>query len=145
MINTMALIIVRWGLSFNVEKMKIKLAYFNLISLIGYFANELSHGSVNPILAIGLMVTLWYNWETLKRLKGLPGKFNKINILIGAAVLLFSALMTAEGYHKIIIRYQFSNLAEGLIFLALIEIIIGFSNLLITAKTINIYWKPQTS
>ena len=125
--------------------MKIKLAYFNLISLVGYFGNEFSHRSVNPILAIGLIITLWYNWETLKRLKGLPSKFNKINILTGLVVLLFSALMTAEGYHKIIIRYQFSNLAEGLIFLAIIEIIIGFSNLLITAKTINIYWKTKTS
>jgi|GEM_PF-6960631 len=123
--------------------MKIKLAYFNLASIVGYFGFEFSLVSVNPVLSIGLISTLWYNWETLRRLKGLPSKLNRINVLIGVAVLLFAALMTAEGFYKIIIRDQADDFAIGLILLALVEITIGFSNLLITAKTINIYWKTK--
>jgi len=123
--------------------MKIKLVYFNLVSIVGYFGFEFSLVSVNPVLSIGLISTLWYNWETLRRLKGLPSKLNRINVLIGVAVLLFAALMTAEGFYKIIIHNQANDFAIGLILLALVEIIIGFSNLLITAKTINIYWKTK--
>jgi heme A synthase len=123
--------------------MKTKLAYFNLIFIVGYFGIEFGLGSTDWILAIGLISTLWYNWETLKRLKGQPSNLNRSNILVGIIVLLFAALMTAEGYHKIIIRDQMNNLTAGLLFLAATQIMLGFSNLLLTAKTINIYWKAK--
>ena len=123
--------------------MKIKLVYFNLASIVGYFGFEFSLVSVNPVLSIGSISILWYNWETLKRLKGQHSKLNRINVIIGLAVLLFAALMTAEGFYKIIIHDQAHDFATGLILLALVEITIGFSNLLITAKTINIYWKTK--
>jgi hypothetical protein len=123
--------------------MKIKLAYFNIVLIVGYFGFEFSLGSVNPVLSIGLVTTLWYNWETLKRLKGQPSKFNRINVLIGLAVLMFAALTAAEGFYKIIIQQQVSYRVNEFLILGFVQIIIGFSNLLITAKTINIYWKTK--
>jgi hypothetical protein len=124
--------------------MKIKLTYFNLVLLVGYFGIEFSRGSVNPVLSIGLVIALWYNWETSKRLKGLPSTLNKINVLMGVVVLLFAALIASEGFHKIMILDHAGNLAGGLPFLAMAQITLGFSNLLITAKTITIYWKTKT-
>jgi hypothetical protein len=124
--------------------MKIKLAYFNLVLIVGYFGFEFSLGSVNPVLSIGLITIFWYNWEILKRLKGQPSKLNRINVLIGIVVLLFAALTTAEGFYTIITLKQVSDLMNTLLILGLFQIIIGFSNLLITAKTINIFWKTKT-
>jgi hypothetical protein len=124
--------------------MKIKLAYFNLVFIVGYFGIEISHKPYNFILAIGSVAILWYNWETIKRLKGQPSQLNRINVIIGIVVLLFAALTTAEGFYKIIILKQGSDKANELIILGLAQIIIGFSNLLITAKTINIFWKTKT-
>ena len=123
--------------------MKIRLAYFNLTFVVGYFVVELILNSVNLALATGLAIALWYNWETLNRLKGQPSILNRINVLIGVIVLLFAALMASEGFYKIIKLEQASNLAAGLLFRALAQIAIGFSNLLITVKTITIYWKTK--
>ncbi|HEV8512325.1 MAG TPA: hypothetical protein VGQ59_03580 [Cyclobacteriaceae bacterium] len=120
--------------------MKIKLAYFNLVLTVGYFGIEIVVGSVNFILAIGSIAILWYNWETIKRLKGQPSQLNKVNILFGVAVLLFSALLTAEGFYKII-QNQATELAMTVLLLGLVQIAIGFGNLLLTAKTIRIYSK----
>ncbi len=123
--------------------MKIRLAYFNLVFIVGYFVVELILNSLNTILAIGLVIALWYNWETLKRLNGQRSILNKFNILIGVIVLLFAALVASEGFNKIIIIDQVSNPDTGLLFRALAQIAIGFSNLLITVKTITIYWKTK--
>src|SRR5689334_3775332 len=124
--------------------MKVKLAYFNLVLIVGYFGNKISNRSVDAILIVGLISTVWYNWETLKRLKGQPSQLNKINILIGMVVLLFAALMTANGFH-IIMQEQtanpFENLYSASLFHGVVQIIIGFSNLLLIAKTIRIYSK----
>ena len=62
---------------------------------------------------------------------------------MGVVVLLFAALMASEGFHKIMILDHAGNLAGGLPFFAIAQITIGFSNLLITAKTITIYWKTK--
>lgn len=120
--------------------MKVKLAYFNLVLIVGYLGIEIVVGSVDFILAIGSMAILWYNWETLKRLKGQPSQLNKFNILIGVVVLLFAALMTSEGVYKIM-QEQMTNPLGIFLPLGIVEIAIGFSNLLITAKTIRIYSK----
>ena len=124
-------------------RMKIRLAYFNLIFVAGYFVIELILSSVNALLASGLVIALWYNWETLKRLKGQASTLNKINILVGVVVLVFAALMASEGFYKIIILEQASNQVVGLLFRAFAQIAIGFANLLITVKTITIYWKTK--
>src|SRR5215831_10206671 len=114
--------------------MKIKLAYINLVLIVGYFGIEISHKSVDPILAIGSIATLWYNWETIKRLKGQPSQLNKVNILIGVVVLLFSAVVAANGFYTIMqaqTTNYFENLYSASLFLGIVQIIIGFSNLLI--------------
>jgi len=118
--------------------MKIKLAYFNLVLIVGYFGIEIVDGSVNFILAIGSVAILWYNWETIKKLKGQPSQLNKINILIGLIVLSFAALTTSDGFYKIM-QEQTTNPYGMFLSLGIVEIAIGFSNLLLTAKTIRIY------
>src|SRR6185295_10202570 len=120
--------------------MKIKLAYFNLLLIVGYFGIEIVVGSVNFILAIGSIAILWYNWETIKRLKGQPSQLNKINILVGIIVLLFAALVASEGFYKIILE-QTTNPPNIFLSLVLVQIAVGFLNLLLTAKTIRIYSK----
>jgi hypothetical protein len=120
--------------------MKIKLGYFNLALIVCYFGIEIVEGSISFILTIGSMSILWYNWETIKRLKGQPSQFNRINIIVGIVVLSFAALTTAEGFYKIM-QEQMSNSFGKILSLGLVEIAIGFSNLLLTAKTIRIYSK----
>jgi len=127
--------------------MKIKLAYFNIVLIVGYFGIKSFHNPIDSISVIGSIATLWYNWETIKRLKGQPSQLNKANILIGFVVLSFAAVIAANGFYSIMQAPSinpFENLYSVSLFLGMVQIIIGFSNLLLTAKTINIYWKTKT-
>jgi hypothetical protein len=105
---------------------------------------EITHRSIDPVLAIGSIATLWYNWETIKRLKRQPSQLNKVNILIGVIVLIFAAIVAANGFYTILQAQTinpFENLHDASLFLSAVQITIGFSNLLLTAKTIRIYSK----
>jgi hypothetical protein len=43
---------------------------------------------------IGLVLTIWYNWRTLKRIMGQKDSLGKVNYVIGILTILFGVVLT---------------------------------------------------
>ena len=71
------------------------IAYFNLIVGTILLWTYIKTGPLyyDYYLIIGLGLTIWYNWETLKQLKGQRNSLNKLNFIIGLLTFLFGGLL----------------------------------------------------
>ncbi len=115
------------------------LAYFNIIySGLILWTSLTSNSFYQDYLSIILFgITIWYNWETLKQLKGIKNNFNKINYIIGILIIVFSGLfilglllMILNGYSK----EQKSLMINGIIKLPL-----GISIFIFTIITLKYF------
>jgi uncharacterized membrane protein len=88
-------------------------------------------------LIAGLIVTIWYNWETLKQLKGIRNKLNRINYIIGILTLLFGGLLLLVSFAMIKMSMTEDNRAQ--LTLAALYIIMAITTIFVTIRTLNIY------
>lgn len=118
-----------------------KLTSLNLIFGIVYLAtfphwySDLS----GQIHGIGFLLTIWYNWATLKRMMGQPSNLNVLNLIVGLLIIFFASLLIDTGVHKIRISQTGGKMAKALIFLALTEIVFGTTILLQTVRTMRLF------
>lgn len=73
--------------------------YFNLISGIVLLWTYIGSHPLyfDYYLIVGFALTIWYNWETLKQLKGQRNKLRKTNYLVGILTILFGLLLLLGG------------------------------------------------
>lgn len=88
-------------------------------------------------LIAGLILTLWYNWETLKQLKGLRNRLNKLNRLIGMVTILFGLLLLFSSLGMI--KRGATNQITELLILGPVYITFGITAIYLTAKTLKLY------
>ena len=94
--------------------------------------------SLDYYFIIGLFLTIWYNWETLKQLSGQRNGLNKLNFVIGILTLLFGGLMTLAGLGMI--EGELEGLGgRGHVVLGAIDILFGVTTILASLKTLKIY------
>lgn len=74
-----------------------RLTYFNLIYGIALFAqlgNSISfNGTGSQVTILGVIITIWYNWESLKVIKEQKKRLGKLGLTLGVLTFLFSALL----------------------------------------------------
>jgi hypothetical protein len=99
------------------------LNYFNLIVAIILLWTYLRSFPLyyDYFLIVGLALTIWYNWWTLKRMMGQKSTFGNLNYVIGILTILFGALLTVGSIAMI--KEGFENekmhLAMGLLYIPL--------------------------
>lgn len=72
------------------------LNYFNLVVAIVLLWTYLKSIPLDYDYAfiVGLVLTIWYNWWTLKRIMGQKSTLGKLNYIVGIETILFGALLT---------------------------------------------------
>lgn len=87
-------------------------------------------------VTVGMILTLWYNWETLKRLKGHRNGLNKLIFIIGILTVLFgvtllvgSILMINDG-----LKSKTPQIAMGMVYIPL-----SLSTIILSLKTLRLY------
>ena len=89
-------------------------------------------------LIVGFALTIWYNWETLKQLKGQRNKLNRLNYIVGLLTILFGLflLLAAAGMIKEGLN---ENSTNAQISIGALYIPFGLTTIFLTLKTLKYY------
>jgi hypothetical protein len=118
-----------------------RIAYFNILGALVYISALLSSPDIfpNKIFPIGLLLTIYYNWTSIKRLMQLPIKWKKSVIAIGMVVLLFGILLLMDGLYKLIVGSAIDDFARVIVCIALMHVVLGTTVILQVVKSIRLY------
>lgn len=98
------------------------------------------------IETLGLLLTIWYNWATWKRMLGQTSNLNVLNLVMGGLIMLFGLLLITGGVLRIRIGQTLEEkYLKALIFLASTEILFGTTILLQTIRTIRLFGRKCSS
>ena len=114
------------------------LNYFNLIVAVVFllvYANTIRL-HYDYVFIIGLILTVWYNWETLKQIKGQRNRLNVLNYAVGILTILFGVLLTLGSIGLIKEGFQSKkvHLLMGLFYIPL-----GITTVLLSWRTLKYY------
>lgn len=113
--------------------------YFNLTISVVLLGTTISGPfSMDYYFIFGLCLTIWYNWETLKKIRGQRNGLNKLNFIIGILTLLFGGLIILAGLAMIKEELDGSG-RRGQIVLGAINALLGITTILVTLKTLKIF------
>lgn len=94
-----------------------------------------------------LIAIVWYNWETLRRMKGLTNRSNILYFSFAILILLFGVYLAMNGFFRVVLMLdtgqdEWIKLA---IVLSVTEILFGASLLLHVVRTIRLYvpWRKS--
>src|SRR5688572_10550752 len=114
------------------------LNYFNLIVAVVYLLVYLNSNRLyyDYLFIIGLVLTVWYNWETLKQIRGQRNRLNTLNYGVGISTILFGILLTLGSIGLITEGFQSKkvHLLMGLLYTPL-----GITTVLLTWRTLKYY------
>ncbi len=90
------------------------------------------------LLIIGFTLTIWYNWETLKQLKGQKNKLNRLNYAIGVMTIIFGLLLLlgAAGMIKDGLK---ENSTSAKILIGSLYMSFGLVTIFLTLRTLKYY------
>ncbi|NBW36848.1 MAG: hypothetical protein EBR30_17840 [Cytophagia bacterium] len=99
------------------------LNYFNLIvSIIVLWIYIKSYSLYYDYIFIsGLVLTIWYNWSTLKRIMGQRIALGNLTYILGIITIFFGALLTLDSFVMIIrgVPDEKLHVAKGLLYIPL--------------------------
>jgi hypothetical protein len=112
--------------------------YFNLVAgiilLWIYIRSSLLY--YDHVFIVGIALTIWYNWETLKQLKGQRNRLNRLNYIIGTLTVVFgvflilvSVAMINEG-----LKDRNTHITMGIFYIPL-----GVTTVLLSLRTLKLY------
>lgn len=112
------------------------LNYFNLIVAIVLLWTHLKSFPLfyDYFYIVGLALTIWYNWWTLKRLMGQKSLLGKLNYVIGILTIFFAVLLTIGSIAMI--NEGFQNKKMHLI-MGLLYIPLGLTTILFSWTTLK--------
>lgn len=114
------------------------LNYFNLtvgiILLWTYIKSARLH--YDYIFIIGVILTIWYNWEMLKQLGGQKNKLNRLNYIVGFLTIAFGILLTLASIGYIKEGLNGNNL---FVVRGLLEIPLGITTVLLSSRTLKYF------
>ena len=87
-------------------------------------------------LVAGFGLTIWYNWETIKRLKGQRNNLNRVNYIIGILVILFGVFLILGAMAMIKVGFK-DNSDRAEVSLGFVYISFGIATIALTLKTIR--------
>ncbi len=136
--------------TFYVKKMTLKkLTYFNLIyGIIWLFQVVKSIGPMGiggQLTAIGLMLIIWHNWNSLKIISGQRTRLSKFSFALGLIIILFAVLMIADSVQRIIRIGEFDDMVGALLFLVGIKFIFATTIMVQVIWAIKKYWRAGSS
>ena len=86
----------------------------------------------------GGCLAIWYNWETLKQLKGQKSSFITMNFIIGLMTILFGVLLILSSLGKIKYEIENSHDKAGLLTMG-IRMFFGLTIIFLTGLTLRFY------
>lgn len=104
-----------------------RVSYFNIIVALIYLATlvNTTHIFSNSIFFYGFILTIGYNWTTIRILLGQAIRWERIFLSIGILTLLFGVLMIVDGAYKVVAPGGIEEMKNGLRFLAVIDSVFG--------------------
>jgi hypothetical protein len=130
----------------NTRDVKILILNINIVAVLIVMATKLGSNSVVDF--VGFILVIWYHWEALKRLKGQPSTLKKVNIAIGALVIVFAIIILAGVIFSVelISSGLISNDTQirALIALKLVNAVLGASIIFAVATTLKLFFQQTT-
>jgi hypothetical protein len=104
-----------------------RVSYFNIIVALIYLATlvNTTHIFSNSIFFYGFILTIGYNWTTIRILLGQAIRWERIIPSIGIITLLFGILMMVDGVYKVVVPGGIDEMKNGLLFLAVVDSVFG--------------------
>ena len=119
------------------------LAYYNIIYslLLIWTTNSLYSYYTDYYKYIFIGLTIWYSWETIKQLKGVRNKLNRINLIVGILILIIGGLNIIGGL-VILLFKEFSNNKNFIISLILL-MILYIPTFILVITTMKFYYRNK--
>ena len=99
------------------------LNYFNLVVAVVLLWTYLKSIPLyyDYFFIVGLVLTIWYNWWTLKRIMGQKSYLGKLNYIVGIVTILFGSFLTIGSIAMISEGFQNEkvHLVMGLLYIPL--------------------------
>lgn len=85
---------------------------------------------------VGIAGTIWYNWETLKQLKGQRNRLNKLNYIMGILTIVFGVLLILGSIAMINegLENKNTHVLMGIFYMPL-----GITTIFLSLKTLRLY------
>ena len=117
--------------------MLIRISYFNIILAVVQLGVLMApHIYPDMITAIGLVLTVWYNWTVVRRLMGQEIRWRKLAAAVGVVLLFFAFIILIDSIYKFTLSTG-SELERGGYFLAFVDLIFGVSIIYQVMNTIR--------
>jgi energy-coupling factor transporter transmembrane protein EcfT len=124
-----------------------RLTYFNLIYGIALFAQlGLPTGSSsmgNRVIVVGVIIVTWYNWESLKVIKGQKKRLGKLGLVLGILTSLFSSLLLMANVLRLLRSTQIEDMRWALELLSILEIIFAITVMIQVIWTTKKFFKDE--
>jgi hypothetical protein len=116
------------------------LNYFNLVcgTILLWTYIRSSPIYFDYYLIVGFALTIWYNWETLKQLKGQTNKLNRVNWIVGLLTIAFGVLLILAGMGMIKEGLK-ENLNKAQISMGALYVPFGLTTIFLTLKTLKYF------
>jgi hypothetical protein len=112
--------------------------YFNLVIGIVLLGTHLISIPVfyDYSFMAGMVLIIWYNWETLKRLKGERNKLNQITFVVGVLTIVFAVGLILSSIA--LINEGLKN-AKTQVVMGAIYIPVGLTTIFLSVNTLKLY------
>lgn len=126
-----------------------RLTYFNLIYGIALFAqlgNSISfNGTGSQVTILGVIITIWYNWESLKVIKEQKKRLGKLGLTLGVLTFLFSALLFVSNLFRMQRSVNIEDMRWAILLLSILEIIFTITVMIQVICTVKKYSMEEST
>jgi hypothetical protein len=126
-----------------------RLTYFNLIYGIALFAqlgNSISfNGTSSQVTILGVIITIWYNWESLKVIKEQKKRLGKLGLTLGVLTFLFSALLFISNLFRMQRSVNIEDMRWAILLLSILEIIFTITVMIQVIWTVKKYSMDEST
>jgi cobalamin biosynthesis protein CobD/CbiB len=113
--------------------------FFQVINTIG----PITIG--DQLSALGLIFTIWFNWEALKLINGHKNKLSKFSFAIGLITILFAGLLTVDTILRLIKAIDLKYMLGGLLFLFGLEFIFATTIMIQAIGTLKKHLRSEST